>query len=272
MQNTFKETTPGKPLVTIITVIYNGERFLEKTIQSVIDQDYESIEYIIIDGGSTDRTLDIINKYDNVIDYWRSEEDGGIYDAMNKGIRLARGELIGLINCDDYYMPNIINYIACFFKNNPADVIFGNKIAFEERLGFQKLISVPVPTCPKDMSLHIVHPSVFVKKEVYFTDMFNYKYKVAADYDFFLRLLDAGFTFAKVDRALAVMRLGGASSKLNLESVFIKNSHIGFWSALLHLVNLLKTRVFNKLLDSPFFSDKLRAKVYLSKGWRHSKL
>jgi glycosyltransferase involved in cell wall biosynthesis len=91
----FKATSPAKPLITVITVVLNGERHLEQAIQSVIKQDYPHIEYVIIDGGSTDGTLDIIRKYEARIDYWVSEPDNGIYDAMNKGIALARGELSG---------------------------------------------------------------------------------------------------------------------------------------------------------------------------------
>ena len=87
----FKKSYDDKPLISIITVVFNGERYLEQTIQSVIDQTYDNVEYIIIDGGSTDGTLDIIKKYEDKIDYWVSEKDNGIYDAMNKGIKVCYG-------------------------------------------------------------------------------------------------------------------------------------------------------------------------------------
>ena len=99
----FKNSLENKPLVTIITVVFNGEAYLEETIQSVINQTYDNVEYIIIDGGSTDGTLDIIKKYENQIDYWISEKDHGIYDAFNKGISLAQGTLVGIQNADDYF-------------------------------------------------------------------------------------------------------------------------------------------------------------------------
>ena len=95
------------PLVTIITVVFNGEKYLQQTIQSVINQTYDNVEYVVIDGGSTDGTVDIIRKYEDKIDYWVSEPDQGIYDAMNKGIQLAGGEIVGLINSDDCYHPKI---------------------------------------------------------------------------------------------------------------------------------------------------------------------
>ena len=98
----FKSALPSKPLITVITVVFNGEETLEETIASVINQSYDNVEYIIIDGESTDKTLDIIQKYDGVIDYWVSEKDKGIYDAMNKGLSLFLGDYVIHINAGDH--------------------------------------------------------------------------------------------------------------------------------------------------------------------------
>ena len=103
MQNNRKPSQADSPLVSIITIVYNGEEFLEQTIQSVINQSYENIEYIIVDGGSNDGTLEIVNRYAADIDYWISEPDEGIYDALNKGIALSTGKLIGAIHANDFY-------------------------------------------------------------------------------------------------------------------------------------------------------------------------
>jgi len=115
----FKLDMEGKPLITVVTAVYNGEQFLEETIQSVINQTYDNVEYIIIDGGSTDGTVGIIRKYEHVIDYWVSEKDNGIGDAWNKGITLSFGSLIGLLNSDDFYnYENILNLSKVNVEND----------------------------------------------------------------------------------------------------------------------------------------------------------
>ena len=106
-----------KPLFSIITVVYNGEKFLEKAITSVINQSYKDFEYIVIDGGSTDKSLEIIKKYEKKIDYWVSEKDKGIYDAFNKGMKVSRGKFIGFINSDDTYKKKCFkNYFKLLLK------------------------------------------------------------------------------------------------------------------------------------------------------------
>jgi len=108
----FKQSYPGRPLISIVTVVYNGAKHLEQTILSVLKQSYPNVEYLIIDGGSTDGTLEIIRQYEEAIDYWISETDKGIYDAMNKGISLASGDYIVFLNADDWYERGAIESVA----------------------------------------------------------------------------------------------------------------------------------------------------------------
>ena len=105
-----------KPLFTILTVVLNNEEYLEQTIKSVLKQSFKNYEYIIIDGGSSDKSLDIIKKYQNKIDYWVSENDKGIYDAFNKGMSLAQGQFVGIINSDDIYKTNSLKIISKYIK------------------------------------------------------------------------------------------------------------------------------------------------------------
>ena len=130
-QGHFKKSYNDKPLVSIITVVFNSEKYLENTILSVISQAYDNVEYIIIDGGSTDGTIDIIKKYEDKLDYWISESDDGIYDAMNKGIDLVTGEWVNFVNSSDVLNGNAYTVILdCLVKNsNKCDVIaFGYSI------------------------------------------------------------------------------------------------------------------------------------------------
>ena len=103
------------PKVSIITVVFNGAQYIEQTIKSVINQDYNNIEYIIIDGGSTDGTQEIIKKYEKDIAFWISEKDTGIYSAMNKGWRKSTGDIIAMLNADDYYLEGAISKVVTSF-------------------------------------------------------------------------------------------------------------------------------------------------------------
>lgn len=256
-----------KPLVSIVTVVYNGQKHLEETILSVINQTYDNVEYIIIDGGSSDGTLDIIRKYEHAIDYWVSEKDKGIYDAMNKGIRLSNGEIIGLINADDYYLETTVESVVEGFKSSKSDVVFGNKLALNEELDIQKVVSVTEPTSLKDLAVHVVHPTVFVSKKVYDQNLFETMYRIAADYDFLLSIYDKGYKFHKIDHVLAVMRMGGISDKLNFDAVKIKAKRISLFSSLQYFKYILIRR-FSMLFFSKFSSRGVRLNIFLKRGWK----
>ena len=125
-QKKFKESKKNKPLMSVKTVVYNNEKYLEESILSLHQQNYDNYEHIIVDGGSKDKTLDIIKKYESKIDYWCSAKDKGIYDAFNKGMQLARGEYIGFLNSDDKYEKNTLEILLKYIsKYKDKDFIFG---------------------------------------------------------------------------------------------------------------------------------------------------
>ena len=213
----------NSPLVSIITIVYNGEKYIENAILSVINQSYKNIEYVIIDGNSTDNTVSIIKKYQDRITSWISEKDAGISDAFNKGILRTSGEIIGILNSDDWYekdtiakaIANIENYDAVYgdlqlWKDNEKDfMVQGN----------HRLIT-------REMTVN--HPTVFVRKECYTRfGSFDTQYKAAMDYDLVLRLVLNKCRFKYIPEVLANMRWQGNSDKNWLkgckETLQIKN-------------------------------------------------
>jgi glycosyltransferase involved in cell wall biosynthesis len=205
--------------VSIITVSYNSSKTIEKTIKSVLNQTYDNIEYIIIDGNSSDGTKDIIKMYESKFEgrmKWISEEDNGIYDAMNKGINMASGKWVGIINSDDWYHYDAItNVVNCDNNSSDPDVIFGN-LKFIYNFG-EKDYYVNIDQ-PKNLSIlengkTIHHPSVFIKKKIYDKfGVYNTDYKLAADYELLLRFYLNNLNFKYCNANIAYFRAGGASN------------------------------------------------------------
>lgn len=206
------------PLVSIITVVFNGEKYLEKTISSVLGQSYKNIEYIIIDGGSTDNTLNIIHKYDAQISNWISEPDKGLYDAMNKGIRLAHGEIIGIINSDDYYELNAVEEIVKEYKKNPSKRIFhGDRIDIHPDGSLKTKHFHPSALKFKYYGMTYNHPSMFVHRKIYEKGVFNPNLRIFSDYEFVLRnWLEAPEKFHYIKQPYVYYRLDGLSSRMSL--------------------------------------------------------
>jgi glycosyltransferase involved in cell wall biosynthesis len=157
----FKKEHDGSPLVTVVTVVYNGAEHLERTIRSIINQSYNNIEYIIIDGGSTDGTVDIIKKYDQTVDYWVSEPDNGIYDAMNKGVSLACGDWINFMNAGDIFSDEttLQQVFSDIMNYSTYDCIYSDTL-FNYKSGSQLI------TC----DIHkrrIIHQSIIYKKHLH---------------------------------------------------------------------------------------------------------
>jgi glycosyltransferase involved in cell wall biosynthesis len=184
--------TSETPVISVITVVRNGEKHVEETIQSIIQQTYPHVEYIIIDGNSTDSTVSIIKKYADRIHYWISEKDKGIYDAMNKGIKVSTGEWLIFINADDYLAgPNVIADAVPFLVNTKSKVVYGNVLLIYES-GPEKLRGSEW----KDISFHfrnirmnISHQGIFHSRALFKDRLYDPTFKITADYDLLLSYL-----------------------------------------------------------------------------------
>ena len=211
----FKNNKKNEPLISVIMVCLNSQKYLAKSINSVLKQSYKSFELIIVDGGSTDDTLKILKKNNNKIDFWISEKDKGLYDAMNKGIRLSRGSIISILNSDDFYYKNALKVAASYFKKyKKIDFLFGSVIKHKLLHGYN----------PNKIywsfgfySAHSV--GFFIKKKSQMkVGLYKLKYRYSADYDLFYRLIvkrKMKGMATKKNEIFGKFRRGGISSKLS---------------------------------------------------------
>lgn len=199
--------------ISVVTVCYHVVQEIEKTILSVLGQTYPDIEYIVIDGGSMDGTLDVIKKYEDKISYYVSEPDGGIYDAMNKGIKVATGEWINFLNAGD-----------CFYNSRSVEDVFSNNISSEVDVvyGYQvhsytygKYIRKQLPLSSFYKGMPFGHESSFVRASVMKRIGFDVNYRIAADYHFFFNLYASGSKFQPVDAIVTDFEsMNGISSSM----------------------------------------------------------
>lgn len=205
--------------ISVITVVYNNVDTIEAAIQSVIGQDYPGLEYIVVDGQSTDGTLDILEKYKSRIDVFISEPDQGIYDAINKGIIKSSGEVIGLLHSDDLYAHrNVLSRVARAFQEHEVDSVYGD-LVYVKRHNLGKVVrSWQAGDFEKDRFLKgwmPPHPTFFVKKRLFDKyGLYDASFKTAADYELLLRLLfKHEISTWYLNEVLIKMRVGGESTK-----------------------------------------------------------
>ena len=203
--------------VSIITVSYNSESTIKDTIDSVNSQEYENLEYVIVDGLSKDKTINIINQHHRGI--FVSEKDKGIYDAMNKGVDLATGDIIGILNSDDFYPDSkVISEVVETFKNSDCQAVYADLVYVDE-IVTSKIIRKWISGTLKKKSFLFgwmpPHPTLFLRKEVYQKyGKFNLSLKSAADYELILRMLYKNqISVAYLPRVTVHMRAGGQSNK-----------------------------------------------------------
>ena len=218
--------------ISIITVVYNNCETIANAIESVLSQNYTNIEYIIVDGNSHDGTLEIINKYASKISKIVSEKDNGIYDAMNKGLKLSTGDVIGILNSDDLYVNySILSEIMIQFNNDTnLDILYGD-LVYVKHDNINKIVRTWIS---KPFYLNFFengevppHPSLFVSARVYQEGgYFNLKYRFAADYEFMLRIFKSfNFEIKYLPLVIVHMRLGGATNN-SLKNIYKGNLEI----------------------------------------------
>lgn len=207
--------------VSIITVTYNSEKTLRDTLESIELQTYKDIEYIIIDGGSTDNTLKLINEVSTRVTKCLSESDNGIYDALNKGINLSTGDIIGFVHSDDLLArPDIIETIVSRFHETKADVVYGDLVFFEKNqtdIIKRYWRSGPFKRSKLSLGWAPLHPSFYMRRELYKDDgYFDLSYRIAADYDQMVRILKRDdIKVIYVPQVFVKMRLGGESTRID---------------------------------------------------------
>ena len=241
--------------ISIITVSYNSENFIESCINSIISQSYKDIEYIIIDGSSKDNTLKIIKRYSRYVSTIVSEPDKGIYDAMNKGIKIAKGEIIGFLHSDDMYQnTDVLSKVANVFKNNAsldagyADLIYVKKTNTSRIVRYWKSSKFIKGSFSKGWSPP--HPTFFVRRSVYERyGNFNLKYPIVSDIELMMRLLEVhNIQTQYLNEIWIKMRLGGLSNK-NFKSILKQNQDILRALSNHTLSSNIITFVINKILS-----------------------
>ena len=206
--------------LSVVIPVLNNLYFLERAITSVLHQDYQQIELIIIDGGSTDGSLEIIKKYSSQIYYWESGKDLGISDAFNRGLRKSTGDLIAILNSDDYWKKNTVDLVvsACIQHGNYG--VYYGSIEFIDSSTMSKYIKSPII---KNMAcrMSLFHPATFIKKEVYEkVGLYSLEYEYAMDCEWLHRSMNSGVSFYKINRVLACMSLGGKSDEFYVRSLW----------------------------------------------------
>lgn len=211
------------PRVSVVTVVFNDASRVEKTLSSVSRQDYPNLEYVIVDGGSTDGTLELIRNHECQVDRISSEKDRGIYDAMNKGATLASGEWVMFLNAGDSFPENSV-LRSIFRQGAPtADVIYGSHL---NDYGTYTVLSVPRPLTEMRTTLPFCHQASFVRRRLLLSRPFNLHYRVIADYDFFREVYFAGRIFWRTDVVIAQYSCTEGFSAEQLVRVYWENFKI----------------------------------------------
>jgi len=251
-------------IISVITVVYNAEKAIEKTILSVLKQKENGhVEYILVDGGSEDKTVDIIRQYEEGIDLWISKPDNGIYDAMNKGIDIATGEWILFLNAGDVFYGKTVLYEICKNADQETHVIYGDTIV---DYGSFMILRKAGDLRKMWKGLPYYHQSMLVRTNLMKENLFNTKYRIGADFDFVYKLLNAGYNFYNYTQPISIYDAFGISNRNIIRSfmeylkisreikplTFKKNTLAGCYIAYYSLISitrfLLPKSIFLKMI------------------------
>lgn len=258
--------------ISLITVTYNSEKTLSETFESVLKQKYKNYEHIIVDGLSKDKTMNIVKRYEKKYNdrlKYISEKDSGLYDAMNKGIKMASGDIIGILNSDDILANDLVfEKIVSTFENEKCDGTYSDLVFMNE-----ETMSIPVRNFiahkySKHFGWHPPHPTLYLKKEVYDNvGTFNTDYRIAADLDFMMRMIKSGYKLSYIKEYLILMRSGGVSTNglkgylknLKEANIVLKKNGIKCY----YLINIFRIfKTFWQGISAKLFKNKISEVVY----------
>jgi len=245
--------------VSIITVVYNNAPYIKGAIESVLSQNYNDIEYIVIDGGSVDGTIEVVKSFKDRISHFISEPDTGIYDALNKGVMLATGDVIAFLHSDDTYEnKSVISDAVVLFDHGTqgvyGDLVYTDKYNMDKILRHWKSCDFSLPLLKKGWMPP--HPTFFIRREIYQKyGGFDQSFKISGDYDFMLRILSKNISVKYIPKTLYRMRVGGESNKSILKilqkseedlKVLKKNNIGGLYALLYKNISKIPQFLFNK--------------------------
>jgi glycosyltransferase involved in cell wall biosynthesis len=262
------KTAINKPLITVITVVYNDADNLAFTLKSVAEQQYKDFEFLVIDGNSTDRTLDVIRQYENIISTWISEPDKGIYDAMNKGIKMAKGEYINFLNAGDAYCyaDTLHEVTDKLLQNSDVDILYGklmNHSNGEQNLKY--ITGEVVSEKSLYVSIPITHQTMFVRRHLFgYIGLYSTKLRIVSDYEWFVKYYDKVKSFNKLlffDKPLIVYQQGGFSfqnmRKVAFERIKVARKYSPMPYKVLHHLN-----VFSLIIKSYLIPVVIKLKIF----------
>jgi len=276
------------PKITVVTTSYNQGRFLEQTILSVIGQQYPNLEYIVMDGGSTDNSVEVIKKYESHLTHWESEKDRGQAHALNKGFALATGSILGWLNSDDFYLPGTLSFVAGQLDEHKPELVFGNCLHFvdDQQRAYGSDVRREHETRDLRLADYIIQPSSFWTRELWLkAGVLDESLHFGFDWEWFIRAMKAGGAFRPVDRYLSAYRIhgehktsaGGDKRRVELASVYGRHAGAKYEQMFLRCrarrgvaisrkwLSLLRLKRFEPVLLKAAFP-------FIFRGFRHSEI